>query len=48
MGSIDTERWDPGFITEAFAEFDLKVKNVKMVTEKGLETVTLLFIRFVS
>lgn len=39
MGSIDSEKWDSNFITEAFGTFDFKVQNVKMVTEKGSDKV---------
>lgn len=37
MGSIDSEKWNAEFLTEAFGIFGYKVQNVKMVTEKGSE-----------
>jgi hypothetical protein len=41
MGSIDTEKWNAEFIIEAFDKFGYKVQNVKMVTEKGSDRVSL-------
>jgi hypothetical protein len=45
MGSIDNEKWDTKFITEAFGSFGFQVYNVKMVTEKGTDRVCSTFLR---